>query len=104
MEGDLKGDYYPLHGRHTHPAPPITHVCTYMQAHTYTDDRMHGHGHTNANANANGNGSHSYGPKPDGMPEEKEEELRKMGNLFQVSSTCPCKYLPEHATITISDI
>jgi len=41
MEGDLKGDYYPLHG------------------------------------------SHSYGPKPDGMPEEKEEELRKMGNLFQ---------------------
>merc|ERR1711998_543984 len=41
MTGDLKGDYFPLHG------------------------------------------SHSYGPKPDGMPEEKEEELRKMGNLFQ---------------------
>merc|ERR1719333_1294972 len=41
MEGDLKGDYFPLHG------------------------------------------SHSYAPKPDGMSEEKEEELRKMGNLFQ---------------------
>jgi creatine kinase len=41
MEGDLKGDYYPLHG------------------------------------------SNSYEPKPGGMPEEKEEELRKMGNLFQ---------------------
>merc|ERR1719161_815294 len=41
MEGDLKGDYYPLHG------------------------------------------SRSYAPKPTGMPEEKEEELRKVGNLFQ---------------------
>merc|ERR1719316_1438034 len=41
MEGDLKGDYYPLHG------------------------------------------SRSYEPKPNGMPEEKEEELRKVGNLFQ---------------------
>merc|ERR1719359_2225354 len=41
MEGDLKGDYFPLHG------------------------------------------SKSYAPKPDGMPEAKEEELRKMGNLFQ---------------------
>merc|ERR1719159_1476206 len=41
MKGDLKGDYYPLHG------------------------------------------SHSYAPKPDGMSEEKEEELRKIGNLFQ---------------------
>merc|ERR1719181_1206131 len=41
MEGDLKGDYFPLHG------------------------------------------SKSYEPKPDGMPEEKEEELRKVGNLFQ---------------------
>lgn len=41
MEGDLKGDYYPLHG------------------------------------------SRSYAPKPTGMPEEKEEELRKCGNLFQ---------------------
>jgi len=29
------------------------------------------------------NGSHSYRPKPDGMTEAKEEELRKMGNLFQ---------------------
>jgi creatine kinase len=41
MEGDLKGDYFPLHG------------------------------------------SKSYEPKPDGMPEAKEEELRAMGNLFQ---------------------
>jgi len=41
MDGDLKGDYYPLHG------------------------------------------SKSYQPKPTGMPEEKEEELRKVGNLFQ---------------------
>lgn len=41
MEGDLKGDYYPLHG------------------------------------------SRSYASKPTGMPEEKEEELRKVGNLFQ---------------------
>merc|ERR1719487_1982800 len=41
MEGDLKGDYFPLHG------------------------------------------SKSYPPKPDGMPEAKEEELRAMGNLFQ---------------------
>jgi creatine kinase len=41
MEGDLKGDYFPLHG------------------------------------------SHSYEPKPNGMTEEKEEELRKCGNLFQ---------------------
>merc|ERR1719440_739856 len=41
MEGDLKGDYFPLHG------------------------------------------SHSYTPKPEGMSEEKEEELRKLGNLFQ---------------------
>merc|ERR1719197_2298940 len=41
MEGDLKGDYFPLHG------------------------------------------SKSYEPKPDGMPLEKEEELRAMGNLFQ---------------------
>merc|ERR1712023_226159 len=41
MEGDLKGDYFPLHG------------------------------------------SHSYEAKPEGMPEEKEEELRSMGNLFQ---------------------
>jgi len=41
MEGDLKGDYFPL------------------------------------------NGSKSYGPKPEGMPVEKEEELRTMGNLFQ---------------------
>merc|ERR1719277_105412 len=41
MDGDLKGDYYPLHG------------------------------------------SRSYAPKPTGMPEEKEEELRKVGNLFQ---------------------
>merc|ERR1712159_849736 len=29
------------------------------------------------------NGSRSYPPKPNGMSEEKEEELRKMGNLFQ---------------------
>merc|ERR1719238_996561 len=29
------------------------------------------------------NGSHSYAPKPDGMSVEKEEELRKCGNLFQ---------------------
>merc|ERR1711937_213052 len=41
MEGDLKGDYFPLHG------------------------------------------SHSYADKPDGMTLEKEEALRKMGNLFQ---------------------
>lgn len=41
MEGDLKGDYFPL------------------------------------------NGSHSYGPKPNGMSEEEEHALRKMGNLFQ---------------------
>merc|ERR1712205_61640 len=41
MSGDLKGDYFPLHG------------------------------------------SRSYAPKPTGMPEEKEEELRKCGNLFQ---------------------
>jgi creatine kinase len=41
MEGDLKGDYFPLHG------------------------------------------SRSYAPKPTGMSEEKEEELRNCGNLFQ---------------------
>ena len=41
LAGDLKGDYYPLHG------------------------------------------SHSYAVKPNGMSEEKEGELRKMGNLFQ---------------------
>merc|ERR1711959_99383 len=41
MGGDLKGDYFPLHG------------------------------------------SHSYAPKPDGMSEEKEDDLRSMGNLFQ---------------------
>merc|ERR1719265_531837 len=41
MSGDLKGDYYPLHG------------------------------------------SRSYAAKPNGMSEEKEGELRKMGNLFQ---------------------
>merc|ERR1719218_562139 len=41
MQGDLKGDYFPL------------------------------------------NGSRSYAAKPGGMSEEKEEELRKMGNLFQ---------------------
>ena len=29
------------------------------------------------------NGSRSYGPKPNGMSKEKEEELRKKGNLFQ---------------------
>merc|ERR1712178_533348 len=29
------------------------------------------------------NGSKSYADKPDGMSEEKEEELRKAGNLFQ---------------------
>merc|ERR1712070_728952 len=29
------------------------------------------------------NGSHSYAPKPNGMSEEKEENLRKCGNLFQ---------------------
>lgn len=29
------------------------------------------------------NGSKSYAPKPNGMTEEKEEELRKKGNLFQ---------------------
>jgi len=41
MTGDLKGDYFPLHG------------------------------------------SRSYPPKPNGMSEAKEEDLRKMGNLFQ---------------------
>merc|ERR1711988_249129 len=41
MQGDLKGDYFPL------------------------------------------NGSRSYAPKPNGMSLEKEEELRKCGNLFQ---------------------
>lgn len=41
MKGDLKGDYFPLHG------------------------------------------SRSYPPKPNGMSEAKEAELRKMGNLFQ---------------------
>merc|ERR1711937_863057 len=41
MEGDLKGDYFPLHG------------------------------------------SQSYGKKMGGMSEAREEELRKMGNLFQ---------------------
>merc|ERR1719155_342535 len=41
MDGDLKGDYFPLHG------------------------------------------SRSYPPKPNGMSEEQEEELRKTGNLFQ---------------------
>jgi len=41
MEGDLKGDYYPLHG------------------------------------------SRSYEPKPNGMDEKTEEELRSCGNLFQ---------------------
>ena len=41
LEGDLKGDYYPLAG------------------------------------------SRSYGPKPNGMTIEKEEELRSAGNLFQ---------------------
>jgi len=41
LEGELKGDYYPLHG------------------------------------------SRSYEPKPNGMSLEKEEELRKAGNLFQ---------------------
>jgi len=41
MEGDLKGDYFPL------------------------------------------NGSKSYSPKPTGMTEAKEEELRTKGNLFQ---------------------
>jgi len=41
MTGDLKGDYFPLHG------------------------------------------SRSYAPKPDGMTEAKEEELRSAGNLFQ---------------------
>merc|ERR1719217_893689 len=41
MGGDLKGDYFPLHG------------------------------------------SRSYAPKPNGMSEEKEDELRKTGNLFQ---------------------
>merc|ERR1719488_100926 len=29
------------------------------------------------------NGSHSYSKKPNGMSLEKEEELRKCGNLFQ---------------------
>jgi len=29
------------------------------------------------------NGSRSYGPKPNGMSKEKEEELRTKGNLFQ---------------------
>merc|ERR1712072_404820 len=41
MEGDLKGEYFPLHG------------------------------------------SRSYAPKPEGMSVEKEESLRKCGNLFQ---------------------
>merc|ERR1719313_1280747 len=41
MKGDLKGDYFPLHG------------------------------------------SRSYAPKPHGMTEAKEEELRSCGNLFQ---------------------
>jgi len=41
LTGDLKGDYFPLHG------------------------------------------SRSYAEKPTGMTEEKEEELRKNGNLFQ---------------------
>jgi len=41
LTGDLKGDYYPLHG------------------------------------------SQSYAAKPNGMSEEKEESLRKNGNLFQ---------------------
>ena len=41
LEGDLKGDYFPLHG------------------------------------------SRSYEAKPEGMSLEKEEELRKNGNLFQ---------------------
>jgi len=41
MGGDLKGEYFPLHG------------------------------------------SQSYGPKPEGMSLEKEEELRSCGNLFQ---------------------
>merc|ERR1711868_195083 len=41
LEGELKGDYFPLHG------------------------------------------SRSYAPKPGGMSEEKEAELRKCGNLFQ---------------------
>merc|ERR1711966_567986 len=41
MEGDLKGDYFPL------------------------------------------NGSKSYAPKPTGMSEEKEQQLRSCGNLFQ---------------------
>merc|ERR1719375_1434969 len=41
MKGDLKGDYFPLHG------------------------------------------SRSYSPKPNGMTEAKEEELRSCGNLFQ---------------------
>lgn len=41
LEGDLKGDYFPLHG------------------------------------------SQSYAAKPTGMTEDKEEELRKAGNLFQ---------------------
>ena len=41
MDGELKGDYFPLHG------------------------------------------SRSYEAKPTGMSLEKEEELRKAGNLFQ---------------------
>merc|ERR1711907_510451 len=41
MDGDLKGEYFPLHG------------------------------------------SQSYAEKPNGMSEEKEESLRKCGNLFQ---------------------
>merc|ERR1719158_1437778 len=41
LTGELKGDYFPLHG------------------------------------------SRSYAPKPNGMSEAKEEELRKCGNLFQ---------------------
>jgi len=27
-------------------------------------------------------GSRSYAPKPNGMPESKEDELRAVGNLF----------------------
>jgi len=41
LEGELKGDYFPLHG------------------------------------------SKSYAPKPEGMTHDKEDELRKGGNLFQ---------------------
>merc|ERR1719446_1816348 len=43
MEGDLKGEYFPLNGSKSNPA----------------------------------------GDKPNGMSEEKEESLRKCGNLFQ---------------------